>query len=181
MRKCSSQSRCGGLECANCSWRTAGRVARRILATNPRHLHAVTIEVPISSLADFWLWRVQARNVVDYRRASRWWSELTLCVWLRHDNRLCGILSLGATTPGEFQAAVGRRWPTTLRTLDPSVLREEIYAVIRPGKIASYDGSGRYQPVEFAVWPKRQRVEPRLFDQSTFSPRHAIEPMPVLF
>jgi hypothetical protein len=182
MRKCCSQNRCGRLDCGNCSWRAAGPVARRIMANDPRHLHAVSIEVPISSLADFWLWRVQARNVVDYRRASRWWSELTLCVWLRHDNRLCGILSLGAITPGEFEAAVGRRWPMTLRAIDPTKVREEIYAVIRPGMIADCGLTrGWYQPVKFAVWPKRQRMEPRLFDQSTFSPRHAIEPMPVLF
>jgi hypothetical protein len=112
------------------------------MANDPRHLHAVSIEVPISSLADFWLWRVQARNVVDYRRASRWWSELTLCVWLRHDNRLCGILSLGAVTPDEFLAAVRRRWPITLQTIDPEKVREEVYAVIRPGQIADFGSKG---------------------------------------
>jgi hypothetical protein len=145
MRKCCSQNRCGRLDCGNCSWRAAGHVARRIMANDPRHLHAVSIEVPISSLADFWLWRVQARNVVDYRRASRWWSELTLCVWLRHDNRLCGILSLGAVTPDEFLAAVRRRWPITLQTIDPEKVREEVYAVIRPGQIADFGSKqGRY-------------------------------------
>src|SRR5215204_4975474 len=33
---------------------------------------------------------------------------------------------------------------TTLCSIDPAEVREEIYSVIRPGRIASYDGSGRY-------------------------------------
>jgi hypothetical protein len=70
---------------------------------------------------------------------------------------------------------------TTLCSIDLAKVREEVHVVIRPGTIASIGGLGRYQPVKVAVWPKRKVVKPRLFDQSVFKLRHAIEPMPVLF
>jgi hypothetical protein len=159
VKKCSSQkTRCGRLACTNCAWHSAGRVARRILSSNPRHLHAVEIEVPISTLADFWTWRVQARNIVDYsRRACQWWRDVSLCVWLCEDGRIRGLVSLGSIAPEEFLGAVGRRWPTTLRAIDPTKVREEIYGVIRPGQIANLGLSrGRYQPLKFQVGPRRR-------------------------
>src|SRR5947209_6640982 len=97
------------------------------MATNPRHLHAVEIEARIATLADFRLWRVQARNVMDHnRRECRWWNDLSFCVWLSNDGQLRGIASIGAVTPDEFQAALGRRWPATLRTIDQATVREEV-------------------------------------------------------
>jgi hypothetical protein len=63
---------------------------------------------------------------------------------------------LAAATWAGSQDAV-RRWPTTLHAIDPTKVREEIYGVIRPGRIADFGSTrGRYQPLKLAVWPKRR-------------------------
>ena len=116
---CRSDHRCGQLACEKCARRYAGGVTRRMMRGEVRNLCAVEIELA-PSLADFWSWRVEARNVVDYRRRTdRWWRDLALSVWLNQDGMMRGIVALGPVTPDEF-LAVFSRWPTALRPITPS-------------------------------------------------------------
>jgi len=90
------------------------------------------------------------------------------------------MVSLGAVTAEEFQAAVGRRWPVTLRAIDPAKLREEVYGVIRPGLIADVGaGRGRYQPLKFHVGPMRGAVR-KVPEVTATETNRWIEPMPIL-
>jgi len=111
---------------------------------------------------------------------SRWWRGLSLSVWLSKDGLVRGIVSLGAVTVEEFQAAVERRWPVTLRAIDPATVREEVYAVIRPGLIADFGSDrGRYQPLKFYLGPKR-RAERKRPQTGACEASGWVEPMPVL-
>src|SRR3954468_18003800 len=115
---CHSDHRCAKLTCATCRWRYAGRVAQRILNRTSSHLYAVEIDAKLHALPDFWVWRVEARNLLDHRRRTcRWWRDLGLSVWLSHDGHVRGIVSLGAVTAEEFHSAVGRRWPPKLQAI----------------------------------------------------------------
>src|SRR4051812_15668852 len=128
MRNCYSGNRCNRRGCPTCRWRYAGRVSRRIHHRASGLLCAIEIDAKLHTLADFWCWRVEARNLIDHRRrASWWWRDLGLSVWLSKDGLTRGVVSLGAVTVEEFEAAVGRRWPLKLRAIDPATVREEIY------------------------------------------------------
>jgi len=59
-------------------------------------------------------------------------------------------VSLGSITEAEFLDAFAR-WPMTLKSISHGDLRTEVLAVIRPGKIASLDRPGRYQPIKFVL------------------------------
>jgi hypothetical protein len=180
IRKCCSQNRCSLTSCAPCSWRYAKRIARRVQSTGNHNLHAVEIDIAPSRLADFWSWRIEVRNVIDYRRrTSRWWRHCGLIVWLGADQRLRGVVYLGLVAPVDFLAAFSR-WPTTLRPIDPAVLRDTIYTIVQPGMIATMPTSkARYQPLKLAVWPRRKATKTRSSVQERASTVH-IEPMPVL-
>jgi hypothetical protein len=179
--KCSSQRRCGRITCEPCARRYAGRVSRRILGTATGSLYAIEFGIRVSSPADFWAWRVEARNSIDYRRrGDRWWRDISLNVWLCADGYVRGVVALGSLTASEVVATFDARWATTLRPIDPAHLRTEIYAAIRPAVIAAQRPScGRYQSLKFAVWPQRslpkkmRLPDPRL-------PGRYIEPMPIL-
>src|SRR5688572_768480 len=100
MRNCHSGHRCNQRECATCQWRYSGRVARRILASVTGRLWAVEIDIGPCTVADFASWRVEAHNLIQYRRmTNRWWRDLSLWVWLCEDGRLRGILDLASVTP----------------------------------------------------------------------------------
>jgi hypothetical protein len=178
--QCCSANRCGQIHCAPCSRHYAKRIAQRIHAIGNHNLRAVEIDIAPSTPADFWSWRVETRNVIDYRRrTSQWWRRCGLIVWLGADQRLRGIVFLGAVAPVDFLAAFSR-WPTTLRPIDPAVLRNTIYAIVQPGMIATMPTSkARYQPLKLAVWPRRKATMTRSQVQER-APTVYIEPMPVL-
>lgn len=179
---CCSQNRCAGLKCVSCARRYARLVSRRIRSTASGGLYGIEIKTSFGGPADFWSWRIEARNVLDYRRrTSRWWRECCLHVWLANDGSLHGIVALGGLTLEEFIDTFGSRWPTTLRSIGQENLQNEVYAASRPGQIATSPWiGGRYQGLKLAIWPRRQRAVAR---QS--APRElpvvGIEPMPVLF
>jgi hypothetical protein len=179
MPKCSSQNRCLSTSCNPCSRRYASRLARCVLSRGPRRLYAVEIETTIPSPCGFGRWRTAFRNVVDYhRRGSRYWNDLGTWLWLSGDGRVQGVASLGSVTEAEFIAAVGRRWPTTLRLINPQRLRDEIIAVVRPGVIHPGSGAGRYQSIRTAIWPRRKPTlggPPPLLVSNRY-----LKPMPIL-
>jgi hypothetical protein len=178
--KCCSANRCGQIHCAPCSRRYAKRIAQRIHAVGNDNLRAVEIDIAPSGPADFWSWRIEARNVIDYRRrTSRWWRRCGLIVWLGADQRLRGIVFLGAVAPVDFLAAFSR-WPTILRPIDPATLRETICVIVQPGMIGAMPSlKARYQQRKLAIWPHREAKQTRS-PTSTRVPQAYIEPMPVL-
>ncbi len=142
--------------------------------------YAVEINIAPTSPADFSTWRIEARNVIDYRRRiNRWWRNCGLTVWLGADQRLRGIVFLGPVAPVDFLAAFSR-WPMTLRPVSPTVLWEAINGFVKPGMIAAMPTSkARYQSLKLAVWPRRKVVKTRSLVQER-TPTAYIEPMPVL-
>jgi hypothetical protein len=179
-QNCCSANRCGKIDCNPCSRRYAKRIARRIHAVGNHNLRAVEIDIAPSSMADFWSWRIEARNVIDYRRrTNRSWRHCGLIVWSGADHKLRGIVFLGAVAPVDFLVAFSR-WPTTLRPIDPAVLRDTIYVIVKPGSIATMPTSkARYQSLKLAVWPRRKATMTRSQVQER-APTVYIEPMPVL-
>jgi hypothetical protein len=177
--KCRSQHRCALTSCASCARRYASRLSRRILAHEARNLHVVEIGIGTSHVSDFHSWRIEARNLIDYRRrTSRWWCESGLHVWLAHDSRLLGVVTLGSVTAEEFILAFTSRWPTALRPISSDNLRNEIFGAVRPGVITPA-GSSRYQSLKLAIWPRR-RVSPTKSSISSATSGRHVEPMPVL-
>ncbi|MBL0406827.1 hypothetical protein JKG68_23055 [Microvirga aerilata] len=151
----SSANRPYSVSCESCTWRYSLNISRRILTTNPRRLFAITFTPTLTSQADFRSWRIQVRNVLDYRRReSRWWRDVGLWGWLNADGHIKGIASLGAILEDEFLHAFGRRWPTTLRAIDEKELRNEVYFSVRPSMIFNAGPHhGRYQHLKLAIEP----------------------------
>src|SRR4051812_43456248 len=113
--KCRSQNRCARVDCCSCARRHARRLTQRIHNVAPGNLYAIEIETPFCCPADFWSWRIEARNLIDYRRrSSRWWQRSGLHVWLGNDGGLRGIAALGELMPEEFMDAFNSHWQTTL-------------------------------------------------------------------
>jgi hypothetical protein len=154
-RECRSQQRCNKIVCEKCTRRYAGHVARRMLRES-RNFYVVEIELALSSFAGFWSWRVEARNVVDYRRSTdRWWRDLALTVWLNQDGMMRGIFALGPVTSDEFLAAFAR-WPTALRPITSSTLRDEVYAIVQPSRLAFPAlPPRRYQSLKLTIAARR--------------------------
>lgn len=180
-RTCRSQNRCALITCAPCARRYAHLVSRRIRNSASGSPYGIEIKTSFCDPADFWSWRIEARNVLDYRRrTSRWWRECCLHVWLANDGILHGIVALGGLTLEEFIDTFGSRWPTTLRSIGQENLQNEVYAATRPGQIATSPWiGGRYQGLKLAIWPRRSRTSAT---QSipTITPDTWIELMPVL-
>jgi hypothetical protein len=105
--------------------------------------------------------------VVEYQRRhthARWWCELAAFTWLWRNQRVAGIVALGSVTECEFTDAFSR-WPTTLRLIDASAVREEVYRTLHPSKIAILPNARRYQTISFTVGPRRSKcaaVKPRI-------------------
>lgn len=178
MKKCCSQSRCGQINCAVCVRRYAGRLDKRIQSAATGKLFVFEAGLPSPSLADFWNFRVEARNLIDYRRRSDcWWREFLLHSWFCRDGIVRGIGSLGSLTPAEVSEAFQTRWPTTLRAISPDSLRLEIVSIIDPGSLIPAVMSGRYQAVKFAVWPRRVKARTTRISEPT---KFIVEPMPTL-
>jgi hypothetical protein len=180
MIKCCSQHRCGQITCTPCARRYASRLSRRILQTACPNLLAIEIDAAISSTADFRQWRVEARNIVDYRRReSRWWRDAGLWVWRCQDETVRGVATLGSVTSDEFIAAFDQRWPITLRPIEPAALMDEVISVTGPGSIFSGASLWRYQTTKFAVWPQRHK-RPCAHSLLAIPVPPRIEPMPVM-
>jgi hypothetical protein len=177
---CRTNHRCGQLACEKCARRYAGNVARRMMRGETRNLFVVEIELTTSVLADFWFWRIEARNVVDYRRRTdRWWREFALSVWLNQDGMIRGIVALGPVTPDEF-LAVFSRWPTALRPLTPSTLRDEVYATVEPSRLAFPAlPPRRYQSLKLTIAARRNAPE-LMSPLSAKTVSRYLEPMPIL-
>jgi hypothetical protein len=177
---CTSQNRCSSISCERCAKRYGRRVARRILATNPRNLFGIEINAALSSLGAFWCWRIEVRNWVDHRRrVDRHWRSAGLYVWLSQDGWVRGVIALNALTTDEVEATLGRRWPITLRRVDQSVLCCHIYETIRPPAIWSDKrDQSRYQHRKLVIWQRRTPalIEPRVPPTKN----NFIEPMPFL-
>jgi hypothetical protein len=151
-----------------------------MLRSETRNFHVVEIKLAPSSFADFWSWRVEARNVVDYRRRTdRWWRDLTLNVWINADGMVRGIVTLGPVTPDEF-LAVFSRWPTELRPITPLSVRDEIYAIVQPSQLAfPAVPSRRYQGLKLTIAARRKGTKTiSLPSPKAVSPY--FEPMPIL-
>jgi hypothetical protein len=175
---CTSKHRCYSVSCESCTWRYSLGISRRIAATNPRRLFAVTLAPTLTSHTDFRSWRVQSRNLVDHqRRGSRWWRDLGLWVWLNADGHIKGIVSL-SVLEDEFLRAFGRRWPTTVRAIDEKELRNEVYFAVRPSVIAQAKPTGRYQSIRLAIEPRVDRLSHVMTGGSTEHPPS--HPLPVL-
>ena len=183
VKTCSSAHRCASPCCQPCSWRYSLHVSRRVLATNPRRLFALTIHADIPGSVEFARWRVAVRNLLQHRRASRWWNEVGLWCWLSADQNVRGIVSLGPVTETEFLTAFGRRWPTTIRPIEIKAVRQEIYFAIRPGVIRDLERWGaRYQPIRVTIEPRRDRPGTVLRQAAGMpSPASWSEPLPILF
>lgn len=152
--RCTSAHRCASPSCEPCAWRYSLRVYRRILAHDPRRLHVLTISAGLHDAAEFHRLRVAVRNLVDHRRREcSWWKSVGLWTWLSADGAVRGLAILGSISEAEFGAALSRRWPTTLRSIEITTVREEIYRATRPGVIET-GGPGRYQPIKAAVEPQ---------------------------
>jgi hypothetical protein len=146
-----------------------------------RNLYLVEIELAKSSFADFWSWRIDVRNVVDYRRRTdRWWRDLVLSVWLNQDGMIRGIVALGPVTPDEF-LEVFSRWPSALWAITPSVLRDEIFAIVQPSRLAFPAlPPRRYQSLKLTI--AAQRNAPKTITPfSENAVNRYFEPMPILF
>jgi hypothetical protein len=178
MKTCCSQSRCTRIDCAVCARRYAGRLAKRIQTTATGKFFAIELSLPSPSLADFWSFRVEARNFIDHRRRSdQWWREFMLQVWLcQHELR--GIGSLGSLIESEVLEAFQTRWPTSIRPLSSENLRLEIVQIVRPGLLPLAEMSARYQSLKLAIWPRREK---RMSAPRLQPPRYDLEPMPIVF
>jgi hypothetical protein len=122
-------------------------MARRIL---PKGRRFFTAEIDIFG-ASFRTWASRVRNVVEYRRAqSRWWNDVSLTVWLCHEQRARGIVALGSVQEAELVKAF-ERWPTTLGPVASEDVRAEVYRVLHPTRIALIPDGRRYQSICFSV------------------------------
>jgi hypothetical protein len=151
-----------------------------MLRTESRNLYVVDMKLAPSSFADFWSWRIEARNVVDYRRRiDRWWRDLALSVWLNLDGMIRGIVALGPVIPDEF-LAVFSRWPTALRPITPSTLRDEVYAIVKPSRLAFPAlPPRRYQSLKLTIAARRNAPE-LVSPLSAKAVSRYHEPMPIL-
>lgn len=179
MKRWCSRHRCGHIACEVCARRYASRFTRQILQACPRNLATIELDPKIQSSADFRQWRIEVRNLLDYRRRqNRWYRELGLWVWHCQDGKIRGVISLAAVTKDEFKAAFDRRWPTTLRPIDPATLRNDVISVLQPDMIYAGEANGRYQSLKLWIWPQ----SPMRKKSALVTPIYEawIEPMPVL-
>jgi hypothetical protein len=151
-----------------------------MLREDSRNFYVIEIALEPSSFADFWAWRVEVRNVVDYRRRTdRWWRDLAVSVWLSQDGVMRGIVALGAVTPDEFLAAFAR-WPTALRPITPSTLRDEVYAIVQPSRLAFPAlPPRRYQSLKLTI-AARRNTSKSISPLSEKAVCRYLEPMPIL-
>ena len=153
-RACCSGHRCCSIDCASCAWRYSLAVARRILACEPRSLHAARIIRAASSPAEFGQLRKSLHNSICYRRRhSRWWRSVGIWGWW-NGTSLHGLVELGSITATEFVSALQRQGDIHLRSIATEAARAEVYRAARSVSASQRsDAGGRYQSVKIAIEP----------------------------
>jgi hypothetical protein len=117
MRACKGSNHGHFVQCERCSWRYAGRIARRISrATGP--FYAVTTKISDPTPSGFRRGRVEVRNRITYLRKAPSWRNFGLHVWRCRDGKVKGIVSLATLGPAEVPDGL-TRWPVTLRVINP--------------------------------------------------------------
>jgi hypothetical protein len=101
--------------------------------------------------------------MVDYRRSQvRRWHEVGLWLWLSRSGQVHGLCSPGSIGVGELVAAFGRRWPTVVRPIAGTNLREEVWHAVKPDFVWNTEPAGaRYQRIRLAITPCINRHQPR--------------------
>lgn len=153
-RACCSGYRCSSIDCASCAWRYSRSVARRILAYDPRSLHAVTIGLSASGPLEFLHERKSLHNLFGYRRRqSRWWRTTGLWGWWNGIG-LHGLVELGSITGTEFVSALRHHGDVRVRPIAIETVRTEVYrAAQSTSPSRRSDAAGRYQPWKIAIEP----------------------------
>lgn len=174
---CSSLKRCLSTFCNTCRWRYSGRIVRRTLPYGRRFF---TVEIELGKTS-FRSWASSVRNVIEYRRSqSRWWADVILKVWLQRDYRARGIVALGPVQETELVQAF-ERWPTTLYLLAPEDVRDEVYRVLHPTRIAIIPDGRRYQSISFSVGRRKLTALGPVTHHKPMNPPVAVEAMPCIF
>ncbi len=175
-RPCRSANRCSDLHCPGCVWRYARSVTCRILTQSTGPLHTVTI----CETSAFRVWRVEARNRIDYlRRVDPLWREFGVWGWLQRDANMKGIVSLGALGPDEVTKGLVRWSPQIGPEVRPDGLRGAVWSVIKPSQIPADVGGARYQGLKLNIWPRREPARSSTSRQSSRSCQ-VCDPMPVV-
>lgn len=158
---CCSAHRCGSIACATCTWRYSLVVARRILCSEHRSLHVVTIACAASLPGGVRRWRKSVHNVVAHqRRQCRWWRTFGIWAWCDGTGAR-GVVSLGSVTTTEFTIALRRHGALLARPIEVENIRAEVYAAAMSISSASAPrGAGRYQPFKIAIGPVATPVFP---------------------
>jgi hypothetical protein len=152
-RACCSGYRCCSIDCASCAWRYSRSVARRILAYEPRSLHAMTIGLSVSGPLEFFHERKSLHNLFGYRRRqSRRWRSTGLWGWWNGIG-LHGLIELGSITATEFVSTLRHHGDVHLRPIAIEAVRTEVYRAAQSVSLSQRDAVGRYQPVKIAIEP----------------------------
>jgi len=180
-KECCSANRCSRIECPKCARRYARRIARDFCRPDTGRIYAIAISAGVADLDEFRQWRLSIWNIITYRRQiCRWWQGVSIRVWLRNDGSIRGVVAPGSISEDELIAALGCRWPTTLRWIEFDALFNELYEAVQPDNIMSADPDhARYQRRQLTVRPFKFR-KPARRSKSVFTPSPYDEPMPVL-
>lgn len=174
---CSPVRRCRRLPCRTCAWHAAGRFATRFSSGPKGRAYAVLVATSIKSAADFAHWRTAIRNFIDHRRRGcRWWRSVSFDLWLQVDGTVRGVMLLGEIDAAEFVLALAGRWAVTMRPIDLSEVRTELFYALHPTRIADFGIARRYQSVRVTIGSQVSRTR-------SPQPRRAAEPptpLPVL-
>ena len=120
--------------------------------------YTLIIAISLGTAAEFAQWRTALRNFSDHRRRScRWWRSVSLDLWLQADGMVRGVVRLGEIGADEFVAAFAGRWAVTMRPIDLSEVRTELFYALHPTRIADFGIARRYQGVRVTIGPKRSR------------------------
>ena len=145
---------CRRSTCHSCAWVQSRVVTARILASQPKNL--ISIEIDIAGAQ---AWKVQLRNFLDARRRRGLrpanWRAISLHTWLAQDGKARGVLTSTAPIPSDLVDAFTGRWSTRMRLVVAEELRVAIYRCIEPSVI-SHD-SGRRAGARLSIWPRRER------------------------
>uniref|UniRef100_A0A9E8CLG2 Uncharacterized protein n=1 Tax=Bosea sp. NBC_00436 TaxID=2969620 RepID=A0A9E8CLG2_9HYPH len=165
------------ISCPTCTWRYSLHVAREILAREPRHLHAITIERSTPGPGDFRQWRRAVHNAISYqRRRYRRWRNVGLWGWY-DGTAMHGLVALDTITTTEFRHAFRRHGELRLRPIATEDVRVEVYEAVRSIPATSIgQRSARYQSIKIAIAPTMTKKPFRpLIDNMV------VEPLPIIF
>ncbi|MDN3572398.1 hypothetical protein [Methylobacterium longum] len=93
---------------------------------------------------------------------------MSLDLWLQADGTVRGIVLLSEIDAAEFVPAFACRWAVTMRPIDLSEVRTELFYALHPTRIADFGIARRYQGVRVTIGPKRSRSR-------SSRPKHSVE------